>query len=346
MRSFLTIMIWFASAGYLSPLWGQTLVEKEKALSRQAEVFISEASLDEKLNVNKAFTKSLIQILKQGNSFKYPFDSLTRVSHITAEDQSFRIFTWQIIDRPSGNRVPETYHYYFGLIQRKWRQSNGSIEWVVIPLIEMQSIPTDVENQILTSNNWLGGIYYPPRFAQKFTSQTIKFTDPENGTKVKQNAYVLFGWNGFDQSSNIKFVDILTLDPNVKDKVYFGADIFYFDAVPKFRAVFRYSDNAPFNLNYGYVKNGPFNLFKKKMIVFDHLAPPTQGRRIGGWNLGPDGSYDALNFYRAGGYYEWKRDINIATQYNNKITRRSQQQQREAAQRQLEEAGIYLPENP
>ncbi len=338
----------FLQIGLLLVTQSQNLQEVERKLVEQAETLFSDKSLEAKLQINKRFTQALIQTLRKPSSFNYPFDSLTSISHIYAEDKRFRIFTWQIIDQPSGIHVPETYHYYFGLIQRKWIDAQGQTEYIVIPLIEMQSIPMDVENQILSHKNWLGGIYYPPRFEQEFPIRTIKYTDSESGKTIRQDAYILLGWNGFDQSSNIKFVEVLTLDPNDKNQVYFGADIFYFDIVPQFRAVFRYSDNAPFNLNYGYVKTGPFNFFKKKMIVYDHLAPPQSGsdQRFGGWSLGPDGSYDALNFYKRGGYYEWKRDITIASQHNNEVTRKSQEQERERAKRRLEEAGIYLPENP
>jgi len=275
-------LVIFLQTGLLLVSKSQNLQEIERELARQAEALFSDQSLEEKLQINKTFTQTLIQTLRKPSSFHYPFDSPTTISHIYAKDKRFRIFTWQIIDRPSGNQVPETYHYYFGLIQRKWVDAQGQTEYVVIPLIEMQSIPMDVENQILSHKNWLGGIYYPPRFEKEFPTRTIKYTDPESGKKIRQDAYILFGWNGFDQSSNIKFVEVLTLDPNDKNRVYFGADIFYFDIVPLYRAVFRYSDNAPFKLNYGYVKTGPFNLFKKKMIVYDHLAPPQTGRRFGG----------------------------------------------------------------
>jgi len=325
---------------------GQSLPEIERELKTLSQSFYELGPLEPKLTQNKKFTQLLKKVLQTEEGFTYPFDSLETVSHLYAEDNTFRIFTWQIIDRSKEKEPGEYYHYYFGLVQRRWINPQGDTEWVVIPLIELPKISLDIENRVLDNRGWLGGLYYPPRFGEKIAKRVIKFLDLETGKKVKQTAYLLFGWNGFDASSNIKFVDILTLDPNDKNRIYFGANIFFFDIVAKYRAVFRYSDNAPFNLNYGYVKSGLFDLFKKKMIVYDHLSSPDQGRSFGGWSMGPDGSYDALEFRKQGGYYEWLRDVDLASKFDNKMTKKYQATEKEKARKELEEAGIYLQNNP
>lgn len=323
-----------------SQLHGQELAQVERKLISLSKAFLGNQSLQEKLEVNKQFTSTLRACLSQNESFNYPFDSLNTVSHLYAADKSFRVFTWQLTDRVN-DPIPQTLNYFFGLIQRKWVNAGGREEMVVIPLIEITEIPTDIENRVLDQNSWLGGIYYPARFGPNIPATSIKYIDPSTGKKVKSTAYIVMGWNGYDASSNFKFVDVITPDPTDKNRIIFGANIFFFDLVPKYRAVFRYSDNAPFSLNYGYVKHGLGKLFRKKMIVYDHLSRPSSGRRLGTtFAMGPDGSYDALNFFKRGGYFEWYRNIQIAEKYNSKVTQQLLDKQRERERKSLQSAGI------
>ncbi len=326
-------------------LWGQDFSRVERELVELSHSFLSSQDLEEKLTVNKEFTSTLLKSLKNPKSFSYPFDSLTSVSRLYASDRSFRIFTWQLTDQVN-EPIPQTLNYFFGLFQRKWINANGKEEIVVIPLIEMTEIPTDIENRVLDQNSWLGGLYYPARFGQDIPAKTIKYVDPRTGKKVKSTAYIVMGWNGYDGSSNFKFVDVITPDPQNKNRIIFGANIFFFDLVPKYRAVFRYSDNAPFSLNYGYVKHGLGKFFRKRMIIYDHLAQPSSSRRTGStFALGPDGSYDALNFYNGGGYFEWYRNIQIAEKYNSKLTQKMLEKQQERERKSLQSAGISVGNN-
>ncbi len=58
------------------------------------------------------FIKTLVQALKENDSFSYRFDSLTRISILYPEDKSFRIFNWQL-PLTSGRQR------FFGVIQMK-----------------------------------------------------------------------------------------------------------------------------------------------------------------------------------------------------------------------------------
>lgn len=324
------------------------LSETERTLRDLAGIWLDEAPLDQKLERNRQFAKLLIETLRQPESFSYPFDSLESISILRPEDNSFRIFTWQILDKQDdsqyyGNQT----HYYFGVVQRKYVNEDGETEYIPIPLIEMNEIPPGVENLVLDNQNWLGALYYPAKYHTAIPTLPFKYYDPRkqdsNGKikKVKQTFYVLLGWNGLDNRSNLKFVDVMSFDPEVKDRVVFGANVFYFDLVPKFRALFKYSEYAPFTLNYAYVKKG---WRKKKMIVYDHLASPKPGERklqeI--WEMGPDGSYDALAYEKRGGYFGWFTNVELAEDYNSKINRKQIEEMREQEMQRLKEAGINL----
>ena len=323
-----------------NPAICQSLSKVEKEMQELSLNFLGPLPLEEKLTFNKQFTAKLIACLSQPESFSFPFDSLEVVSRLYASDQSFRIFTWQLTEHVK-DPIPQVINYFFGLFQRKWIDENGKEELVVIPLIELPKIPVDIENRILDQNNWLGGLYYPARFGPDIPLLKIKYRDPATGKKIKTPAYLAMGWNGNDAVSNFKFVEVITPDPKVKDRIIFGANIFFYDLVPKYRVAFRYSDNAPFSLNYGYAKWGPGKLFRKQMIIYDHLANPNSDRRPGSpFAMGPDGSYDALNFFKRGGYFEWYRNIEIAEKYNSKLTQRMLQEQQTRERKKFQSVGL------
>ncbi|TAE59424.1 MAG: hypothetical protein EAZ89_02520, partial [Bacteroidetes bacterium] len=270
--------------------------ETELRLQALASEILNHPSLEHKKARNREFAELLIQTLSRPESYSYPFDSLKTLSILKADDGSFRLFTWHIADKkdPDANYGDEVF-YYFGLVQRKYEVPGQETEYIVIPLLNMGEIPTGIENMLLDNTNWLGGQYYPARYHENIPSASYKYYDPKQRTtsgkikKEKIKYYILFGWNGMDNRSNLKFVDVMSFDPKQKDRVIFGANVFYFDRnIPKYRALFKYSEYAPFSLNYSYVKEG---ISKKKMIVYDHLASPKPGDRklTEIWEMGPDG---------------------------------------------------------
>jgi hypothetical protein len=323
----------------------------ERQLKVWAAEMLDHPSLEVKKQRNREFSRLLIETLKRPESYTYPFDSLTTISRLSPEDGSFRIFTWQIVDQQN----PEQYygqqsHYYFGVVQRRYVE-NGQTEYLVIPLVEMPEIPAGAENMVFDNNRWLGGLYYPPRYHDHLPRYSLKYFDPKQMTaggkvkKARQDFYLLMGWNGLDQRSNLKFVEVLSFDPKDKTRVIFGANVFYFDPViPKFRAMFRYSEYAPFTLNYAYVKAGLTG--RQQMIVYDHLASPKGAGRAPLeeiYEMGPDGSYDALRYDRGPGEFTWVKNIGLAEKYNSKLNQKELEARREAEQRKLREAGILPP---
>ena len=75
------------------------LEEVELKLQKMAIDLLTHDSLNYKISTNKQFARLLIQTLKQPASFNYPFDSLKSISILKPEDNSFRIFTWHIVDK-------------------------------------------------------------------------------------------------------------------------------------------------------------------------------------------------------------------------------------------------------
>ena len=49
-----------------------------------------------KKSLNRDILEYFSTVLENGESFKYPFDSLTTIGILTSPDKSFRIYTWNI----------------------------------------------------------------------------------------------------------------------------------------------------------------------------------------------------------------------------------------------------------
>jgi len=155
--------------------------------------------------------------------------------------------------------------------------------------------------------------FVPGRYKQRIVTQgeMLNFSTMD---RVRQEVryYMLMGWNGWDNKANYKVVDVMSFDAMDSMKVNFGAPIFYFENIPKARALFKYSEYASFSMNKGMAKSGPLGIGRKKMLVFDHLAPPRFARPTDAWDMGPDGTYDGLAWYgKSGGYFEWYRKIDV-----------------------------------
>ncbi|MEL6590443.1 MAG: hypothetical protein AAFQ87_09070 [Bacteroidota bacterium] len=309
-----------------------SLTQVESQLADYASSFLVDTTLQHKIAQNKQFSSLLLKTLNRPESYEYDWKGLESISVLKPEDNSFRIFTWFLVDKKLDQYYGPEYNYHFGVVQRRYEDpETGKIEYIVIPLFEMSEVPRGVDNMLLDNNQWMGALYYLPKGEEHLPKYRLKYLSPKrkrpNGKqiKIKQDFYLLMGWSGNDEKSNLKMVEVMSFDPEQKDRVVFGADVFYFDQIPKYRAIFQYSEYAPFSLNYNWVLDKPFG--KKQMIVYDHMGTPKSGeqklKEI--WETGPDGSYDALYFYKRGGYFEWYRNIELAERYISKQYRKEQE---------------------
>jgi len=328
MKFFQLLICLGLSFGILNPTFAeQSLEEIETELAALAEDILLHDSLSYKITQNKKFATLLRKTLQRPESYNYEFEKLKSISILKSEDDAFRIFTWFIVDKNYREYYGEQYHYFFGFVQRKYQEA-GNTEYIVIPLLEMNRIPQGIENMVLDNGNWLGALYYKPQNGDKIPNLKLKYYDRQlskggKQKKVKKDFYVLLGWNGNDNRSNYKMVEVMSFDPEDKNRVIFGADVFYFSAIPKFRAIFNYSEYSPFSLNYNWVKVGPVK--KANMIVYDHLGTP-KGKKAEMkevWELGSDGSLDGLYFYKRKGIFEWHRDVQLAEKYISKQHRKA-----------------------
>ena len=238
-----------------------------------------------------AFIPKFVAALKLDNSFYFPFDSFETISKIYPADSSFRIFTWQLFFTVPV-KIPAKYSKtgrdtvfqkpavrYYGVIQMR---SKGL---KMFPLYDATDTLSYGTEQVLTPQNWWGQLYY--NVIQK-----------NSGGK---NYYTLFGFQAPDVLTRRKIIDILTFDEQGKPR--FGAPLFQFkyddststktgDTMSRF--FIEYKGDASTVLNYDR---------ELELIVFDHVAPPSERSKGATFTYVPDGTYEGFKWVN--NHWQW-----------------------------------------
>ncbi|WP_443939325.1 hypothetical protein [Pedobacter sp. MW01-1-1] len=234
-----------------------TLATFQDSLNQITKQISKAETDDQKLALNSAFVKKLVEALKTPNSFQYPFDSLKNVSIVKSSDQVFRIISWYL-------ELENSKYRYYGAIQ----MNTGSKPLKLYPLMD-QTDNIKNPNAILSPQNWFGARYYEMIPVQM------------NG---KLPYYVLLGWKGNNALTSKKVIEILSFDRD--NTINLGLPVFDGKELKdKNRVIFEYTKTNAMLLKTD-VKAG--------MIVFDHLAP-FQSEMVGKYEYyGSDGSFDGF----------------------------------------------------
>ncbi len=301
--------MWWLTVGIGGWIWAQatslvSLSEVERALSRIGPILLNHEDMALKDSLNEEFIALWLKAFSVSEAFSYPFDSVVTVSDLCPPDSAFRILTWQIIDFESQQ------HYYYGILVRRWRKDKKSSWQTCIHLLK--EIPEvlqedDIERRTLEANQWVGALYYHPRYT---THGVLRYEGevriPRGRKIVKERLvyYVLLGWNGYDKRKNFKVIETIFFDPKHPDKVFFGAPVLYAGPVPKMRIILPYAETTPLTLNKGWFVTKYGSRRRKEAIIFDHVST---GRRSQKTLIedprpffGADGTYDALVFLKRG----------------------------------------------
>lgn len=230
----------------------------EMMLDSMLNAMRSDVSFKGKINKNEDFKTYFKSILKQANSYNYSFSKLKSIAIINSSDNKIRIVSWNIL-------TPDDENLYFGFLIVKDKKQ------IKIHELVDQKNNKDIPKNYVKLNKWYGCIYYDI-IPKKIGTKTI---------------YTLLGFDGNNQTSNYKILDVLSF---VKNKPILGLSIFKNENEKLKRAVFEYSDKAVMMMKYEK---------KYKRIIFDHLSP--QSPKLKGLYsfYVPDFSYDS---------YQWKRN--------------------------------------
>jgi len=228
------------------------------------------------LKYNENIVKNFYEILTKESSFNYNFDTLKNyVSVLKSEDEKLNVITW--------NLFLETGTYqYFGFLQYK---SSKKETIKIFNLIDKSENITKPETETLTPSNWFGAIYYD-------------LIINKNG---KQKYYTLLGWDGNDEFSTKKIIEVLTFTNNENPKF---ASTFEIEKKITKRIIFEYNKQAQMVLKYSELD---------KLIIFDHLSPSNPKYEGKYRYYGPDFSNDALQFNK--GTWLYIPNIDIKNEY-------------------------------
>tara|TARA_B110000908_G_scaffold161471_1_gene205814 strand:+ start:9530 stop:10432 length:903 start_codon:yes stop_codon:yes gene_type:complete len=273
----LTILRFFILS-FLVPIssYGQdkTLDQYEQEINEISPILLNGKNELERFSANEKFVEIWDLILDDPKSLKHKFESIENFPIITSKDKKLRIINWIVaLDN-------NTYQYH-GIVQ----YFNSSNKYQVSRLIPLSGEMKNVESIKLENNNWYGALYY-------------QMEEIKRGNK---KYYVLLGWNGNDERSNIKVIDVLS----VKKDLVFGAPIFRVDKKRLNRYIIEYKEDASASIK-----------FKKKedRIVLSNLIPLNDGMEGLYDYYVPDGSINA--FELSNGSFKLKRDVENTEKVN------------------------------
>ncbi|NGM90137.1 hypothetical protein G5B35_22835, partial [Parapusillimonas sp. SGNA-6] len=180
------------------------------------QMFQSEGEA-ERIERNFVFVKTLVSALKEPNSYFYAFDKLDMISVISAPDNSFRIFSWNI-------PLQDGSYLYYGSIQ--YKVAGGKLK--LTPLLDKTFEIQNPTQDITSNNTWYGAQYY-------------------DIIPISKHQFVLLGWKGHHAEYTNKVIEILHVSPT--GEVTLGAPVFSDD--PKMvRKIFSYTKNATMYLQF------------------------------------------------------------------------------------------------
>src|SRR5579863_9125034 len=251
-----------AAAQSLTPAQLQDFGKREDSLKGFAYDIVNADSVTQRFKADSQFVRMLVRALRQPYSFYYPFDSLETISRLYAPDSTFRIITWQF-------KKDNLLYLQEGAIQMN--QPDGSLK--LFPLFDASMFTTNPLDSVRTRSNWIGAIYY--RIIQK-TWQGKKY-------------YTLLGFDDFSETSNKKWMEVLTFTPEGEPR--FGGPFFSFqeDSVRKptqYRFNIEYKKEAGTRFNYDPALD---------LIVFDELiSEDNQPEKKN--TFVPDGDFEAFQW--------------------------------------------------
>ena len=251
-----------ASAQNSNTLFLSTMTDHEEAMKQYAYDIVNGRETADRVQSDSIFTRMLVSALKEPHSFSYPFDSLQTISRLYAPDNSFRIFTWQLV-------YDETTFRRHGAIQIN--TADGSLK--LFPLIDKTAVIDDVQNAVTDNREWVGAIYY------RIIETAFR------GKKF----YTLLGYDENSFRSTKKRIEVLTFDQH--QQPVFGGPFFSFakDSLPK-------PDQSRFSIEYKKDGNGSIKYDDELgIIIYDHLISENN-QPAKKYSYIPDGDYEGFTW--------------------------------------------------
>lgn len=266
-KAFLISILLFCSGEILAQ--DTTMVQFEAELDSLLQQLRSAENDQQKKEYNAAFKVRLAYVLQKNEAFNYPFTSLTTIGFIDSPDNKIRIVNWNV-EQDDKSQI----YYCFVLNNEK-----KNVPHKVIELRDVSPFMPGRPSDIVNAEEWYGALYY----------KIIPF---KKGSKM---VYVVLGWDGNTQSSNLKIIDAMYFSGNT---VKLGSPIFKVGEEINKRMYYEHSEKVTMSLKYEE---------NRGRIIFDHLSPESPSLKGFYSYYVPDFTYDA--FVIEGNKWVLKEDV-------------------------------------
>lgn len=263
----LVIVLFFSQATH-----AMSLEESEDSIAFYHAHILKVKTNEERLALSENMRRLFIASFENPAVFDYPFSKF-KFSNLTSLDKHVRLLNWNV------PLVEGTFAYYCFVLVRN--EKKGSFEWTELKALKNE--PDNLEGQVFKSNKWLGALYYE-----------IIPMEKKNNKK-----YTLLGWDGKDNLSTRKIVEVMTISGK---NIRFGDDVFKEGKVSsRKRIILEYSDEVSVTLKY---------YSHQHAIVMDELAPKNPVMEGIYSEYGPLGSYNMWQLKK--GVWELHEDIDVS----------------------------------
>lgn len=216
-----------------------TLSTMLKQLVQLRQATLDAPNDDARLEANAEFLKVMRSALDDPKSFKTNFDTIPKISDLRSGDRYFRMVNWNL------SMDDGTFRYYC-FVQYYNRKEKA---YIVTELKRGYRGIEGEERKVFSDRDWYGALYY-------------KIIPSKMKKKSRKRTYMLLGWDGHNEFSTIKFVDVMVLTPK---GIRFGEDLFDIPEKTNIRRlILEYKADAVVSLKYDE---------KSERIIFNKLVP-------------------------------------------------------------------------
>ena len=264
-------------------LFSTSLFSQNDKLTKIADlenrIFLNFQKMDSEENDSISLALSEIniklfeEIFTYDESWEYPYTQLkNRVSVLNSDDKLVKIITWNIVFQNASFQ-------YFGFVLHKKDKKSINFEYFILNDKSDEIKNPKIEN--LNPENWFGALYY-------------EIITMESG---KNKYYTLLGWDGNNKLTTKKIIEVVTF--NRKGEPKFGSS-FPINGGFEQRVIFEYRKGVDMVLRYNK---------RKKMIIFDFLAPSDPKYEGIYQYYVPTSSWDGLFFENGKWNYQQEVDV-------------------------------------
>jgi len=282
---FIVLLILLVSSSVFAQDADLSIEAAEDSISSLFQKTATASEDDEKDAFNYDIIQLFSKILLQPASMNYAFPKLQKMFKEKTSDGKLRIINWNL-------PMTDGSFKYYGFIQYKPKDS--------VFLHRLREVPREPGVLIaskLSANNWIGALYYsiiPP-------------------IDSKMDYYVLLGWDGNNDFTNKKIIEVLSFDK--QNKPLFGLPVIMGESGTYSRVIFEYAKRSTMALRYE---------ASKQMITYDHLGPFKPQYTGSPEFYGPDASIDSYVYQK--GAWIYKADID-ARNSNKRVKKQKPKKQ-------------------